>query len=376
MNILILFYGLFLSCLGVFSYLFIDGNLFYFKQFYTGFLYTQRLPLTIGYILFVVFSFVLYLFFVKKIKSLEFKKKTLVYFIGITILILFFAYPAMLSYDIFNYILTAKVLYFYNENPYVIMPIEFIDEPYLKFTHAANKVALYGPLWILFTFVPHFVGVGNFIVTLFSMKLMMVIFYVAAIILLWKFSHDLIATALFALNPLVVIETLLSSHNDIVMVTLSILSIFLLLKKRIILSIIFLFLSILIKYATIFLIPLFVYSIWKIYKKKKLDHNQVFLLSSILMFIIFLLSTLREEIYPWYAIWFLPFVFLLHKKRSLTIVSIALTFGLLLRYTPFILTGDHFGITPVVKALVTILPPLLVSLYFLFKQKWLNKFFR
>ena len=41
------------------------------------------------------------------------------------------------------------------------MPIEIPNEPYLAFTRAANKTALYGPVWILLTAIPHLLGQGD-----------------------------------------------------------------------------------------------------------------------------------------------------------------------------------------------------------------------
>ena len=157
--------------------------------------------------------------------------KDLRFLIFITIVILFFSYPGMLSFDIFNYIVTAKVLFFYHENPYIIMPIEFVGDPLLSFTHAANKISLYGASWILITAIPYFVGIGNFLLTLFSFKLFVSMFYLGTVFLIWKISKNLISVALFSLNPLVIIETLVSGHNDIVMVFFSLFSFYILMKK-------------------------------------------------------------------------------------------------------------------------------------------------
>ena len=91
----------------------------------------------------------------------------------------------------------------------------------------------------------------------------------------------------------------------------------------------------------------------------------------------FLLSPVREEIYPWYAIWFLPFVSIVSQKRTLLQVSLALSFGLLLRYIPFMLLGTHFGVTPFFKTSVTFIPVFLVLIYIFFKDKlWLKIFSR
>jgi hypothetical protein len=284
----------------------------------------------------------------------------------------------MLSFDIFNYIATAKVLFFYHENPYVIMPIEFVGDPLLSFTHAANKIALYGPSWISISAIPYFTGFGNFLVTLFSFKLFVSIFYLGTVYLIWKISKNLLSVSFFALNPLVIIETLVSGHNDIVMIFFSLCSFYILMnKKNIILAIIFFMLSIFVKYSTIFLFPLFIYIVWKTIRKRSINWTKIFYFSSFLMLVAFLLSPIREEIYPWYAIWFLPFVSIVFQKKILVYISLALSFGLLLRYVPFMLLGTHFGVTPFLKTAVTFIPVFFVIIYIFFKDKlWLKIFSR
>ena len=95
------------------------------------------------------------------------------------------------------------------------------------------------------------------------------------------------------------------------------------------------------------------------------------------MFVAFLLSPLREEIYPWYALWFLPFTSLITKNKTVLYVSLAFSFSLLFRYVPFMFLGTYFGPTPFIKVLVTFAPVILVLIYMLIKEKvWLRKFIR
>lgn len=361
-------YFLFLAGFMIFSYVFIDQNLFYFKRFYTGFYSINRQLTTAVYISLVLLFFTFYGFFIwmnlKKMIS-SFDMKLLVLITSIT---MFFSYSAMLSFDIFNYLTTAKVIFSYHENPYIIMPIEFIGDTNLLFTHAANKIALYGPFWIGLSGIPYFLGFGNFLISLFNFKLFITAFYLGTLWLIKKITKNNYSVILFALNPLVIIETLVGSHNDIVMMFLALFSFFFLMRKKILLASIFLALSILVKYATIFLLPIFILTAIKIIKKQKVNWDKVFLYSTISMFFIFLLSTLREEIYPWYAIWFLVFSFLIPQKRLLLYLSFAFSFGLLFRHVPFMLLGTHFGPTPLIKGFVTFFPAFLVLFYGYFKK--------
>lgn len=366
---LFVLYAFFLLGFTLFSYLFIDPNLIYLKNIYSGFAFDNRALITILYTWSVSVFFIFYSIFVWLGIKKKLKFKDVIILISITIGCLILSYPAMLSYDIFNYIATSKALFFYHENPYVVMPIEFTGDPLLSFTHAANKIALYAPFWIILTGIPYMLGLGNFIVGLFSFKIFIAIFYLATIILIWKMSKNIVSVILFSLNPLVVIETLISGHNDIVMIFFALLSFTMLVKKRIFLAIFLFALSILIKYATLLLIPVFLYMLWKIIKGQEINWKIIFYVSSLLMFAGFLLSPIREEIYPWYAIWFLPFTSLLYKNKILNYLSISLCFGLLLRYAPFMYLGTYLEPTPTIKQIVTLIPTILLSLFYVLKKK-------
>jgi len=298
-----------------FSYLFIDPGLLYLRNFYTGFFSENRLVVIILYTLFICLFFLTYYLFIKLVRSEKLPLKQIFLLIVANVSILLFSYPAILSFDIFNYIATAKVAFFYHENPYIVMPYEFIGDPLLLFMHAANKVALYAPFWTLLSAIPHLLGFNNFLITLFNLKFFISLFYVAGAFLVWKISKNIYSVVLFALNPLIVIETLVSSHNDIVMMFFALCAFFFAFKKKFILALLFLFFSIFIKYATIVLLPIFIYMLIKYKSGEKIDQQNIFLIAAFLMFIVFLFSFLREEIYPWYAIWFLTFISFLPKKN-------------------------------------------------------------
>lgn len=357
-------YFLFLVLLVGFSYLFIDPGFFYLKKIYSGFFTSYRTETTYLFTAIITLFFVFFGLILWKIQKKAVSKDAFIYITAVSALLLSFAYPSMLSFDLFNYIATAKVAFFYFENPYIIMPIEFLGDTMLLFTHAPNKTALYGPFWILLSAIPYFLGFGNYVLTILTFKAFLALFYFGTIFLLWKFSRSLFSVALFALNPLVLVETFVSGHNDIVMICLSLFSIFFLLKKRIFIALAFLVASILIKYATFFLIPVIIYMIWKLYiQKEQINKEKLFTLTAAVMFVAFLLSPLREEIYPWYAIWFLPFIAISGSKKSLQYFSIVFSFCLLLRYTPFMYHGYHYGNTPFLKTLFTFVPISFFILY-------------
>ncbi len=357
----------------VYSYQFIDSNLSYLHALFSNFAFSHRVIVTALYTLLIGLLFVCYSLF------LHFLKKEYLFFSEIKkiiifqTIILFFAYPAMLSYDIFNYVTTAKVLYFYHENPYIVMPIDFIGEPFLSFTRAANKTALYGPVWILLTGLPYLISFGNFIVMLFSFKLLVVLFYLGILGLIWKIKKNIYTLAFFAFNPLVTVETLVSGHNDIVMMFFVVLSFYFLTKKRFLFAFSMLFISIFVKYATLFLVPVFFYCFIRAIQKKTINWDRIWLFCALSMFVAFLLSPIREEMYPWYAIWFLPFVSLIPSNKFIINVSLVISFGLLLRYIPYMLFGTYLSPTPEIKEIVLFFPVALFIIYYVFKTNLKKK---
>lgn len=374
-KIFFLSYLLFLVGLVIFSYFFIDPNFLYLQGFYSGVFTKEKTLVAIVYAFFILFFSAFYLLFwwlfsKKKINTAILKK-----LIGTTAITLFFSYPAMLSYDIFNYLTTAKVLFFYRENPYIVMPTEFQGDELLLFTRAANKVALYGPSWLVLTGLPYLLSFGNVLLTLLNFKILIFLFYFGTVFLIFKLSKSWLSVFLFALNPLVIMETLVSLHNDIVMIFLALLSFFFLMKKKIWPGVVFLILSILVKYTTIFLIPVFIYAAWKTAKKQAISWQKIFYFSALLLFFAFFLSPIREEIYSWYALWFFAFVSLIPSRKNLLSVSLALLFGLLLRYIPYLFSGTYSGLTPITKEILTFSPPFFVLVFLVIKERlWLKKF--
>lgn len=365
-------YLIFLLVLLGFSYLFVDRNLLYLKFLYTGFYTEHRYWTTFIYILFLIIHFGFYAYFLRNIKLIGSKIKFLIFS---TCIILFLSYPAMLSYDIFNYVATSKVLYGYGENPYILMPNEFINDPVLEFTRATNKIALYGPSWLIVSAIPFFFGFGNFLLTLFGFKLISSIFYIATSFLIFKITKNIFSTVFFALNPLVVTESLISSHNDIFMIFFALLSFTFISQGQRIKGLISLTISIFVKYATIFLFPVFLYSLWKFIRNNKSNLGLIYQAGAISMIIIFCLSFFREEIYPWYAIWFLPFVSTIPHKRILVYLSLGVSAGLMLSYVPFMMSGNYFGLTPYLKTALIILPTASALLFAMKRRLWLKNLF-
>ena len=364
MNLVVPIFILTLILFSSFTYSFVDINILYFKSLYTGLYLNQRLVLSVIYSILIIVLFGCFYFFANHADRLKAQINRIILF---SILATIFAYPAALSFDIFNYMLTAKVTFVYQENPYIVYPIEFLNDPHLAFTRAANKTALYAPFWILLSGIPYFLGFGNFILTLFSFKAFIALFYIGTAYLIRKLDKN--AVLFFALNPLVIIESLVSGHNDIVMVFFALLSLYLFFQKKYLFSYVAIIGSMLVKFATVFLTPVYLGMLKDIVVGKKINQERAFRYSAIFMFIIFLLTPLREELYPWYAIWFIVFTAFLHRNKFLQSLVLVFSLGLMLRYIPYMATGNYFGPTPIIRNLLMITPVFILLVF-----TWLKKY--
>ncbi len=359
MNIVSFGYLLIALFFGIFSYGFIDPNLH--LSYHPMFVWVTDPVIFLVYknsliasMLYVLLLTGLYALYARTMYLVRFGKVgKMGVFAVLAGLLFWLSYPA-LSYDIYNYILTAKVAFFYHENPYVVMPIEFIGEPMLAFTRAANKLALYGPVWIASTYIPHVLSGNNFIIALFAFKLLSVFGYVGLVYLIYQKTRRLEQVLFFALNPLVIIEIFTSGHNDAFMMFLAFSGV-LALQKRTLLGYVggtaLLFGSILVKGATVVIVPVM------IWLHKRTFEMQMKWIAA-LLFGVFLLSPLREEMYPWYALWWLGALAFIPIRHGSVVhgASFWLSFGLMARYIPWIATREYGGYGPMIRTLVTVTP--------------------
>lgn len=279
--------------------------------------------------------------------------------------ILAVSYPA-LTYDLFNYMTTAKVLYTYHENPYLVMPIEIPNEPNLAFTRAANKVALYGPVWLAITALPHYAGGGNVWKTIIAFKLMNAVVYLGFCFYIWRLTKNMTNVLFFAFNPLVLIEVIMNGHNDIYMIFLALVGLVLWQRNKVVGKIsgfLLLFASWWVKGATLILAPLLLV--------KNISWDKLLVWAYYLLaFVFFVFAPMREELYPWYAVWLIAPASLLalHKHRFIYGFTIVLSFALELRALPYMWMGYYEGQGPLIRTAVTVIPAGLFIVWYLWKN--------
>lgn len=348
-SLLLCLYPLILLFFTVFSYTQVDLNLTLSSQpLYQ--IVQQRLTLlgyfnrplsTFIWLILFLLLFYFYLLILKKVHQENAFVKQLKYIIGIS-LILLIAYPAF-SYDLFNYIFDARIVTQYQLTPWQFKALDFPLDPWIRFMHWTHRYYPYGPLWLWLTLPASFLGMGKFVATLYLFKLIFAFFHLANCFVIYNIAKQLKipqspAVLFYALNPLILVESLVSPHNEVILLTFTLLGIYFLLHKKISWGVATIILGVAVKYINVFILPLMVF--WK----KRLDTKFISVIVWLWLIFLFPLVWLRE-FYSWYFIPIIGLVALTPKNKWLNFIAIGFSAGLLVRYLPYLYFGDYAKIT-------------------------------
>ncbi len=135
--------------------------------------------------------------------------------------------------DLFRYVLRGRVWAVHGASPLTTPPNAFPNDPYIAFAgEFGNWVSGYGPLWELLVQVPLRLGAVDMVPGSVSLKLMVLLAYLACAALIgWaaipEKSSSLVALTFFAWNPLILIQGPGNGHNDLIFMALMVLGIIL-----------------------------------------------------------------------------------------------------------------------------------------------------
>lgn len=353
-TILMLCYSMLSVALLLYSYTQVDLNLTLSrasivqtveKAFqYVG--YYNRPLSTVLYGGIIIGFFIAYLALLKAVQRKELSTRKVWRIIGVVSGILVFSYPAAVSYDFFNYLFTAKTVVLYHQNPYLVTPLQFAGiDPWTNFMRWTHLSTAYTPLWIALSIVPFLLGMGYFITVLFATKAMVAGFYllacyaIARVLSITNPKEETYGLALFALQPLILVESLVSGHNDIVLAAFVLLSLWFYLRKERVSAWLYLALSIAAKLMTIALIP--------VYLAKKNIRWMLIAMTAALALVL-----TRREFLPWYWVWMMPFIALSLQERKIVRASTILTVFLLASYAPYLYYGSYSAVEQTVKTML------------------------
>jgi len=190
---------------------------------------------------------------------------------GLTLLLV---YPITAA-DIFEYIAYARVTVHHGLNPHLYRPMDFPDDPLMRYSAWPHITSPYGPVW---TYLSTAIGVlsGSSLLTyllLFKGLALVVHLLNSALIYAtlshWRPSYALSGAVLYAWNPLVLYESAAGGHNDGLVVFFTLLAIYLFVRGQITLAIPAAALSCLVKMPMAIVVPLFVVGGWRALSGKK-----------------------------------------------------------------------------------------------------------
>ena len=252
---------------------------------------SNRLGQTTIYIIILTILTIAYFLIIKNREKIFKNNKQMYIYITIISLIFVVVLP-IISSDVFYYLGIGRLDSKYGQNPYYVTIKEFVDENNIDLSNDttlaegyrnywSDTTVVYGPIWTLICRIVSGITFGNIDIALLVLKLLNVGVHILNCYLIYKISGKKIFTLIYGLNPYMFIEGIAHVHNDIYVLTFVLASIYFLLKrKNLILSILFLALATAIKYFTILLLPLII--IYYFRDKKPLERLKKCILYGIL----------------------------------------------------------------------------------------------
>ncbi len=354
-----IFFGIFsavflviLSLLVIYSYSQIDLNLtLSSNSLYQSF---QKQLIFLGYfnrpvsaaiytgIIFTLFIF--YFLIIWTVKKAVFSKNQLFWLLGLSCLVLFLAYPAF-SHDIFNYLFDARIVTKYQQNPYFAKALDYPQDLWIRFMHWTHRTYPYGPVWLFMTLPFSFLGFGKFVLTLVNFKLLFLLchlgnlFFINKIVKKVNPKYTQQALFFYAFNPLIIIESVVSPHNEVMMLFFLLTAIYYgLIKKNYFSGMITLLISAGVKFVTAVYLPFFIFSKQIL---KRTNVKTVLLIMYWMMFIPLILEIIFREPYPWYFIILIGLGALVSDIYQVRLLTVSISFAALLRYIPYLYYGSY-----------------------------------
>ncbi|MCL4552727.1 MAG: hypothetical protein M1305_04140, partial [Candidatus Marsarchaeota archaeon] len=221
----------------------------------------------VSYVTFLVLLFVAYCFAMRTARGKSLDplrlRNWILLFAGLFAVTLLFL-PVLFSHDLFSYIIYGRIFSVYQNNPYTTVPIEVATDPFIKFVDWKGVPSVYGPVWTIFSVILTTIGGANVSLQVLAFKSGAIALHLANVFLVWQMLSKLnprwraTGTLLYAWNPLTAIEFAGNGHNDVMMLFFVFLSVYAYVNNRKYLGLAFLTLSVLTKFITVLLLPMYI----------------------------------------------------------------------------------------------------------------------
>ncbi|RJP32112.1 MAG: DUF2029 domain-containing protein [Actinobacteria bacterium] len=170
--------------------------------------------------------------------------------------------PPLVSKDVFSNIFYGKIAAHYHDNPYIVTPQRFAGDQLMVYVSLnwKNTAIVYGPVHTYISILLSLVAGEGITANIFVFKGAMALFHIANIFIIWFMLGYLaprrqrFGTMLYAWNPIALTIGVGGGHNDVMMMTLVLLALYLLVKGKKWPGFVVLCLSVLVKYITVILL--------------------------------------------------------------------------------------------------------------------------
>lgn len=191
--------------------------------------------MTFIWLAFILYLIACYLLARQPITGDYHQMRRLIWSVTIGLGVVFMLTPAMLSHDIFVYAGYGRILTIYHTNPYVITLSTFPHDAFLRLDDWRDAPSAYGPIWLAICGIVALIGGDDPGRTLLIYRALALGTHLLNMLLITRILQAqnrsprtvTLGLLLYAWNPLVLEESSLGGHNDVLMVTLILFGIFL-----------------------------------------------------------------------------------------------------------------------------------------------------
>jgi len=228
----------------------------------------ERLDIAIVYTTVIVGLFALYYIGYKTLASFPSLPPWAIYVPPVAFaLALLSIYPPG-GWDLFLYISQGRLYSLNHLNPFLVSPQDAPADLFFSYASWWPYPSTYGPAWQMIAAMASLLGGESLWLSMLVFKVMVTVFFFAAVALVYlilsrhrpEVRH--LGAFLLAWNPLLLYEIAGNGHNDIVMVFFTLLSLYFLFQRRLLLPLPLLAVSALVKYSSAMLVPGILLLMW------------------------------------------------------------------------------------------------------------------
>ena len=173
--------------------------------------------------------------------------------------------------DFYHYIFEDRAVAVYQQNPFLVPPNQLPGEPSSWLATWRHLPSQHGPMRVVLMLPAALIGQSSLLIHFYAANVIIFLFLLGSVVLVHRLALYLkpaiapAAVLLFGWNPLLLYETLQGGGTDIIMIFWALLAFDLLYRRRWFWAVATIVVSVLVKYATLPLVPLvIVYALFQI----------------------------------------------------------------------------------------------------------------